>query len=527
MREILLYHKKSLTVTVLLVAAMILFWQFFAMWIGKTIQNTLVQRVEQQLTGRLVVGDIDLTLSGRVRVRNIFLYDQQGNLLAKIPVMKMLYRWTDLTGGSLGLAQVENVMVQGSEIWLTEENGKFNWDGLLHNQPSGEQNFHSKIEFESGKFHLQSGQIVKTVEDVKGSLAFVNSPDMEINLQGKMAQSVVNVQGHWGKTPGELTLKIDAVELNDWSELFSSLPLSYVEGGKLENLTVVAGQDEQKALHVKAQGDFAGLNIAGKLNIRDGQGKFTGDASGIQFSEVAMLLYGQQAVGQGSIDFKDNKKALDMSFSLPDADPAALVTGLTAQRPLAVQIQVSGQLTEPEIKGAFSLPQVSFSGMAVDGVTGSFHYRDNQIALQDVNGTFQQGRLTAAGAVYVDNQSYELDVSGSNLESSRLTDKDVQGPLSFTGHVSGRGEEAITKGNFAIHNGKAYGITFQQLTGFFVKRGTAMELSDLAVRTAFGTFYPEQLSQEVLDRLKKNEMPAAEEELKRAVAEKLIKQIFR
>jgi molecular chaperone DnaK (HSP70) len=54
-----------------------------------------------------------------------------------------------------------------------------------------------------------------------------------------------------------------------------------------------------------------------------------------------------------------------------------------------------------------------------------------------------------------------------------------------------------------------------------------MELSDLAVRTAFGTFYPEQLSQEVLDRLKKNEMPAAEEELKRAVAEKLIKQIFR
>ncbi|HAK72500.1 MAG TPA: hypothetical protein DCP36_01045, partial [Sporomusaceae bacterium] len=97
--------------------------------------------------------------------------------------------------GSLGLAQVENVTVQGSEIWLTEENGKFNWDGLLHSQPSGEQNFHSKIEFESGKFHLQSGQIGKTVEEVKGSLAFVNSPDMEVNLQGKVTQSVINVQG--------------------------------------------------------------------------------------------------------------------------------------------------------------------------------------------------------------------------------------------------------------------------------------------------------------------------------------------
>lgn len=527
MREILLYHKKSLTVTVLLVAVMILFWQFFAMWIGKTIQNTLVQRIEQQLTGRLVVGDIDLTISGRVRVRNVFLYDQQGGLLAKIPVMKILYRWTDLTGGSLGLPQVEKVSLQGSEIWLTEDNGKLNWDGLLHNQPAGEQNFHSQIEFESGKFHLQSGQLTKTVEDVKGTLAFINSPDMEVNLQGKAAQSLLNVSGHWGKLPGELTLKIGTIELVEWSELFASLPLSYIDGGRLENVTVVAGQDEQKALHMSAQGDFTGLNIAGKLNIRDGQGTFIGDADGIQFSELSMLVYGQQAIGQGSIDLKDNKKTLDLAFSLPDADPAALVTGLTAQRPLAVQIQVSGQLTEPEIKGAFSLPQVSFSGMAVDAVKGSFTFRDNRVALQDVNGNIQQGRINAEGAVYVDNQSYELDVTGRNLESSQLTDKDVHGPLSFTGHVSGRGEDAVTKGNFAIQNGKAYGIAFQQLTGFFVKRGSAMELSDLAVRTAFGTFYPEQLSQEVLDRLKKKEMPAAEEELKRAVAEKLIQQIFR
>lgn len=527
MREILLYHKKSLTVTVLLVAVMILFWQFFAMWIGKTIQNTLVQRIEQQLTGRLVVGDIDLTLSGQVRVRNVFLYDQQGGLLARIPVMKMLYRWTDLTGGSLGLPQVEKVTLQGSEIWLQEENGRLNWDGLLNNQQPGEQSFHSQIDFEAGKFHLQSGQLVKTLDDVKGNLAFINSPDMGITLQGKSGQALIKVNGHWGKVPGELNLQIDAIDLSEWSELFSSIPFSYVEGGKLENLTAVVRQDEQKALHMKAEGDFTGLNIAGKLNIRDGKGKFISDENSVQFSEVALLLYGQQAMGQGRIDWKEDKKTLNMAFSLPDADPAALVAGLTAQRPFAIQIQVGGQLTEPEITGAFSLPQISFSGMTVDEVNGNFRYIDNRIALQDVNGAFQQGRLSAAGSVFVDNQSYELDVTGSDLESSRLTDKDVKGPLDFTGHVTGRGQEAVTKGNFVIHNGKAYGIAFQQLTGFFVKRGAAMELSDLAVRTAFGTFYPEQLNQEVLERLKKTEIPAGEEELKRAVAEKLIKQIFR
>ena len=209
----------------------------------------------------------------------------------------------------------------------------------------------------------------------------------------------------------------------------------------------------------------------------------------------------QQTSGQGTLTWPQGVVSVDAALDVPDFDLNAFMSGLTVQRPIECQIKVVGPLSEPAISGTFSIPQATFSNMPIDRIVGKFQYTGTHMLLKDVYGSVYQGRVGAEGDVAVNDESYELDASGQGLDSSRLTDKDVQGPLSFNGHVSGKGEAAVTEGTFMIHDGKAYGIPFLKMTGHFVRRGVETELSNIAMETIGGTIYPEQLSKEVLERL--------------------------
>ena len=173
--------------------------------------------------------------------------------------------------------------------------------------------------------------------------------------------------------------------------------------------------------------------------------------------------------------------------------------------------------------------------MTVSNVTGNFRYADPRLLLQGVSGNVYQGTIGAAGEVRKGNGSYELEIAGQGLDSSRLTDKDVQGPLDFSGHVSGENEATVAKGTFIIRNGKAYGIPFRTLTGHFVKRGAKTETSGIIMKTDAGTFYPEELSRSVLELInfpgqpKLNEAPIKKDAggIIKEEVDKLIPRLFR
>ena len=290
---------------------------------------------------------------------------------------------------------------------------------------------------------------------------------------------------------------------------------------------MVAKRDAAGAFHGQGQGEFSGVNVDGKVSIREGQGRFSADEAGLQLKELSLLVADQRAEGQGNIFWQEGQGTLDVALKLPDVDAAAFVAGLAVERPVSLQVKIAGPLSGPDISGNFNVKSAAFSGMTVNAITGKLRYAGNQLLLEQVNGSAHSGTLSLGGEVLLDSGRYELDVAGNGMESSRLTDKDVQGPLDFTGHVSGQGEEAVTRGNFTIYNGKTYGISFQTLDGLFVKRGGVTETSDIAVHTSLGTFYPEQLSQEALARINQQGIPTTQDGLKRAVAGKLIERLFR
>ena len=251
------------------------------------------------------------------------------------------------------------------------------------------------------------------------------------------------------------------------------------------------------------------------------------------FTDVQALYKGQAVSATGRVvTGADNAKTLDFSVRMPSGDPAVILNGLQAGGPLAVEATLTGSALAPILAGNFSFASLPFGDMTVNSINGAFSYAGQTLLLSGVSGSMAGGAVSAEGEVYPDTGRFSLGISGSGLDSSRLTTKDVKGPLSLSGTAAGDAAGAVAQGNFVIRGGQAYGISFQMLRGDFVKRGGAeAEISNMAVQTAFGTFYPDQLSKDVMEQLQNHNLPMTQEtledEIKQQMTNKLLQKIFR
>nr|WP_092074413.1 hypothetical protein [Dendrosporobacter quercicolus]NSL49892.1 hypothetical protein [Dendrosporobacter quercicolus DSM 1736]SDM94028.1 hypothetical protein SAMN04488502_10944 [Dendrosporobacter quercicolus] len=526
MRSWLISHKKSLTGLLLLLVLLIGGWQFVSAKLAQTLQATLLERAGNAVNGRITVGKIDLSLSGRIRIRDIALYDREGALLLQSPSVKIRYRWSDLTSGSLGLPQVEQVLLEQSEIFVKQNGAAFNWNGFLKEDEESHSTvnaFHGKVVLENSVIFLDTALGERTLTGINGSFDWRQAPVIALQAGGMLGKDAFTVQGSWA---GEIVLQAETLDLAGFSDLLA-LGDTTLEAGTVRDLAVYVTQDEKGTLSYHAKGVMDGVKAAGAFALQEGKSDFQLDADGVTFTGLSGLVSGQQVNGQGTVFWGSGQPQLDFTLNLPNVDAAAFVSGLSVGQPLVIDARVSGSGTAPVITGAFKTHEVGLGEVAASDVAGSFRFADGQLALDQVRGNAYQGVLNAAGQVAPDTQQYQFAVSGQGMNSSRLTDKDVSGPLDFTGTVSGQGESAVTRGNFIIRDGKAYGLSFQSLTGSFVKQGDKTEISDIAVHTALGTLYPEQLSQEALDMLKEKAVPVSKTELRQAVTDQLRKKLFR
>lgn len=521
-------HKKPVTIAAALLFLLLGTWQVFSLQITRAFQDNLLQRVNQQINGKFQAGTVDVSLLGWIRLHNVILYDRQGEILVQSPLVSIRYHWSDLVGRSFGLPQIETVSLEGAELWLKEQDTRLNWEGLLKDESSASTGFRGKIELQKSKINVETPLFTKALEAVTGSVDYGSNPDLLISLGGKIDQSTIAITGQWGKNrPGELVAQADKIDMLKLGLSLQSGASTRLESGVLEKLKLVFATDAAGTVRIGAQGEFSGLSTSGSMNIREGRGAFSGDKSGLEFKNLSLVIAGQQAQGQGKLEWQNGVGLMNFTFSLPDIDPGGLVDGLAVERPLSAQVRVTGPTSGPEITGSFQATRINFSDMGITGISGRFRYQNGYIALEHATGSAHSGVMAASGEVRVSGQSYELNVEGERLDSSRLTDKDVQGALEFSGHTSGQGQNAVTRGSFVIHNGKAYGVPFDRMTGDFVKRGSSTEVSGLAVQTAFGTFYPEQLTREAIERVNRKELPVSREELEKAVTNRLIQRILR
>lgn len=498
-------------------------------------QQTLLARANQAVNGQITAGSIDLSLLGYVKASDVQLLSADGKPLAKLQQVQIRYNWNDLLKGRLGPQLIQAVNVEKPQIWVTYQQEQLNWDGFLKTKTESPSEFAGTVTLRDGELYLATDYLSQKLEQLSGSLDFQANSQITLAAAGKIDQSAVKASGQWG-TSGLLDLTVSAEKINLAKlELTKADDPIQIIKGTLDEITLVLGQEptsgrtQTKAL----AGRFSNVDTTGALTLTQSSAQFEKQGTAILFKAGQAFYQGQPVTAEGKVlTAPSGEKTLDFAVQMPSGDPAAMMPSLKAGGALAVKGTVTGPVLAPVFTGSFTLGSLQFGSMTASAITGTFSYAQQTLQLLTAKGSSLGGSVEASGNVYPNTEQYSLSVSGSGLDTSQLTDKDVKGPLSFTGTARGSADAATVQGHFTVYNGTAYNIAFQRLTGNFVKRGSAeAEVSSLAIHTDFGVFYPEQLNQSVMEKLQEGKLPATSEEIRETVkgkvTEKLLEKLFR
>lgn len=334
-------------------------WQVFSGKMANALQYSLAETAGQKLNGRLQLGSIDLSLLGWIRISDVALYDRSNKLVGKSPFIEIKYQWQNLTRGEFSMAGIEVVTIQGGEVWLEKEKQRWNWEELPKADNSS-TNFKGKVLITDSVVHIGNDAVKQNIEAVEGTLDFATYPTaLEFDLKGRVSQAKLALTGKWGEdSPRELTLQADGFDVAKLSGMLPATQDIRLEKGILKNVKIVAKRNENRIVNYRAEGGFTALTVTGKVDISEGQGKFTADETGLYFSDLLLKISGQKAAGKGKILLQGASQSLDFDLLLPDIDPKAFINGLTVQSPLSAELRLTGQLVKPVISGSLNSPEL-------------------------------------------------------------------------------------------------------------------------------------------------------------------------
>ena len=145
MREWLIQHRRLLAIVFVLIGLVTFYWSLFAAKVGQALQDYLVESYSQEVNGRVQVGTVDLSLYGWAQIKDVSLYSKQGDLLARVPIVKLQYNWSDLLKTNFGISHIETITAEGAEIWVKEEKSHWNWENFIKEDQSKENKFQGKL----------------------------------------------------------------------------------------------------------------------------------------------------------------------------------------------------------------------------------------------------------------------------------------------------------------------------------------------------------------------------------------------
>ena len=172
-------------------------------------------------------------------------------------------------------------------------------------------------------------------------------------------------------------------------------------------------------------------------------------------------------------------------------DPATYATSVRIKGATSFQATLAGTTANPSAKGSFKIPTGTLGDMAFSNASGDFTFANSTLSLTNTQLHAFGGSIQTHGPLYPDTLRYVQKLSGQNLDSSLLSDKDIQGRLVFSADVQGQGswENANADGTFEMGAGSVSGIAFDALSGNFAKRGANTRYFNLTAKIAGHSIY--------------------------------------
>ncbi len=172
-------------------------------------------------------------------------------------------------------------------------------------------------------------------------------------------------------------------------------------------------------------------------------------------------------------------------------EPSTYATAIPLKGPTSFQATISGTTANPTAKGSFKLSSGSLGDMVVSNASGDFSFANSTLTLANTVFNAFGGSIQTSGPLHADTLRYVQNLSGQNLDSSQLSDKDISGRLNFSAAVQGQGSwaNANADGTFDMGAGSVSGIAFDALSGNFAKRGAKTRYFNITAKIAGQSIY--------------------------------------
>ena len=195
-----------------------------------------------------------------------------------------------------------------------------------------------------------------------------------------------------------------------------------------------------------------------------------------------------ELAARGTWDFSKGGK---MQVSANKTELGSFVPNIPLQGPITAKFVLEGTTDKPTVSGSFQIPEGKLDNTAFSDAHGNFALTGSTLSLSGVQTNALGGAISINGPVAIDTLRYSLKISGQNVDSAYLSDKDISGRIGFSADAQGQGFKGGTSadGSFQMGAGSISGVAFDALTGNFAKRGAHVRYYNIRVTIAGQTIY--------------------------------------
>lgn len=441
------------------------------------------------LQGKLEFKNVKANLTGDVVFEDVVWKDPQGKKIAVIPSLNVYVKLLDALKGEFGVKSIDDIMLENPEfnVEYIDKNGLniinlINFPKQKEDKPT---DFRGALEIRDAKVHLVMNGEKLEFTKVKMQANLKQYPTMKFNLQGRNGEA--DLIGDIVKNNDNVDIKAEVKKLpiTEIMKLLPSFGQLKIASGVIPTSKLIATLKDN-AWKVDLTGNVT--NVAGNAvgyNFAEGSGSYAINNSGVTFSAVQSKVEGQAVTMDGQINFKE--KNIMPEYNLNVATPSfridAISPGLGIADAFTAKAKVAGPIDNPTITGEFSLPQLSVAPLYMTDITGKYVYNSGLIKLTEAQGNVYSGTVAVDGTINAADKAFELNIAGSGLDSTAVTETQIEGPLDFDLITVGTGnvDSAVANGTFVIGEGNYAGIPFEKITGGINKTPTDMVFSDIVV----------------------------------------------
>lgn len=491
----------------LVLVGFVLLFQFGGRAAAELTKKLLAEQTALQ--GTLTAETIQANWSGDVILKNVVWTAPEGKILAELPSATVSVNLFDAllkggTGASVGDIVIDkpNFFVAYSKndgldlaryINFQFEEQQENAGVLTVKKATMATQFRGLLEIKDAKVELSLAGKPFTLEKVQFQANFKQYPKIKYSLRVKDGKSDIIADIQLDKDITSVVAEIKKLPLqNIWAILPQAADV-VVQEGNLPDVQIRAD---------KKDGDWT-INIDGTVAdlkgslinypVTKGSGKFSSDTETLKFADLTLEVAGQTVVIDGNVYYAkkpDEQQTYALTVQAPNFAIDALSPGLGIKDAVTALGKVKGTLAKPEAEGTFGLDKLTYDPLYITALSGKFLYKDGKLNIGDAIGNVYAGQVNVNGQVDTKTKDFSLDIEGIDLDSSVVTETQVEGPLSFKMLTLGTADagSATGAGSFRIGEGKYMLLPFEAIKGSIIRQQGKFAFSNIKIVTAVGSF---------------------------------------